>query len=243
MSATPCGRGYFSTTSVSGTNYEQLLTNGGSLCIPCSDVCSDCTEASRCTGCKYALQSDASLLQCVQSCSVGDTGCSVCHRECNGCHGPTSRDCIECSNADIIDATSPICVPICTQPNTYLSPTGNEYLCTPCNANCIKCTGPDANSCIACAFYNASAITDSDECVSTCPDGYYGDDDDGSCRPCDEQCITCTSQYSVNCTACRNDEIILSNGLKQCIPKCSFANEYQTDSGKCELQWSVSSCV
>ena len=219
------------------------MTTGGSLCIPCPDLCSDCITASRCTGCKYALQSDTSSFQCVQDCSlwssIGDSGCSVCHRECNGCHGSTSRDCIECRNGNISDDTGPICVPICTQPNTYLAAVSNEYVCAPCDANCTECTGPDANSCIACAFYNASTITGSNECVTTCPDGYYGDDD-GDCQPCNEQCITCTSQYSINCTACRNDEITLSNGLKQCIPKCSFAHEYQTDSAKCELQWSVS---
>ena len=231
-------RGYYSTTSVSGTGYEQLLTTGGSLCKPCPDLCSDCIGTSKCTGCKYALQSlttGTSLLECAQDCSMVDD-CSVCHPECNGCRGPTSRDCLECHNANISDASGPICVPICTQVNTYLAPAGSEYLCVACDVSCSECTGPGPNSCINCAFYNASTISGSNECVTMCPDGYYGDDED-YCQPCDEQCITCTSQYSVNCTSCRNDEVILSDGSKQCIPKCSFAYKYQTGSAKCELQW------
>ena len=242
-SSTACARGYYSTTTVSGTAYAQLLTTGGSLCIPCPVSCSDCTGASKCTGCKYAFQSlttGMGSLECVQNCSTGDSGCSVCHPECNGCHGPTSRDCIKCRNANISDANGPICVPICTTANTYLAqaPTGNAYVCSPCDVNCDECTGAGPNSCIDCAYYN-STITGSDECVTTCPDGYYGDDDDGYCQPCHEECITCASQYSVNCTTCRNDQITLSNGSKQCIPKCSFGNKYKTGSGKCEIQWSV----
>lgn len=235
---TSCGRGYYSTTFVSGTNYAQLLTSGGSLCIPCPDLCSDCTGASRCTGCKHGLlMTSTSSLEC---CSTKDSGCSTCHTECNGCNGPTSRDCIKCHSANISDVNGSICVPVCTKANTYLAPTGNEYLCTPCDVTCNECTGPGPNSCIQCSFYNTSTISgnSSNECVITCPDGYYGDDE-GYCRPCHEECITCTSEHSVNCTACRNDEIILSDGLKQCIPKCSFAHKYRTGSAKCELQWYV----
>lgn len=240
-STIPCGRGYYSSTSVSGTDYAQLLTTGGSLCIPCPDLCSDCVGASKCTGCKYALFTAAGSFECIQNCTMGDSGCSVCHSQCNGCSGPTSRDCIECHNANISDVNGPICVPTCTAVNTYLALVDNEYLCIPCDANCDKCTGPGSNSCIDCAFYNASTVSDSNVCVTVCPDGFYGDDNDGYCRSCHEECITCTSQYSVNCTACQNDEIVLSNGSKQCIPKCSFAHKYQTESAKCEIQWSVSS--
>ena len=242
-SSTACARGYYSTTSVSGTAYAQLLTTGGSLCVPCPVSCSDCTGASKCTGCKYAFQSlttGAGSFECVQNCSMGDSGCSLCHPECNGCHGPTSRDCIECHNANISDVNGPVCVPICTRANTYLAqaPTGIEYICSPCDVNCDECNRPGPNSCIGCAYYNASAITGNDECVTTCPDGYYGDND-GYCQPCHKECITCTSQYSVNCTECQNDETTLSNGSKQCIPKCLFGRKYKIGSATCEIQWSV----
>ena len=240
---TPCAKGYYNTTLVPNADYVQLLTTRGSLCVPCPDLCSDCVEASKCTGCKYALRSlmtGMGSFECVQNCSMGDNHCSVCHTECNSCHGPSSRDCVECRNANISDADGPVCVPVCTRSNTYLAQvqTGDEYTCMQCDSNCNECTGPSPNSCIDCAYYNASAIISSDECVLTCPDGYYGDDD-GYCQPCHEECVTCTSQYSVNCTSCRNDETTLSNESKQCIPKCSFAHEYQTGSAKCEIQWSV----
>ena len=149
-SSIPCGRSYYSSTSVSGTEYAQLLTAGGSLCIPCPDLCSDCVGVSKCTGCKYALQlltTGMGSFECVQNCTMGNSDCSGCHSQCNGCSGPTSRDCIECHNANISDVNSPICVPTCTTVNTYLAPVNNEYLCTPCDTNCNECTGPGANSC------------------------------------------------------------------------------------------------
>ena len=52
--------------------------------------------------------------------------------------------------------------------------------CMDCNESCRKCTGTADNECTAC--YTGKYLSPTNTCVSTCPDGFYGDSSDWECH-------------------------------------------------------------
>ena len=98
-----------------------------------------------------------------------------------------------------------------------LSPGG--YICLPCNENCARCTGPQANDCQACntAFVQTAGVVT--ECRTGCGDT------SGSCQFCHSQCQGCIGPTNRDCVKCRESSI--SQGTV-CVPSCS-QNEYLDD--------------
>lgn len=72
--------------------------------------------------------------------------------------------------------------------------------CIACHPACDGCTGAGTGNCISChtAVFNGT-------CVLACPQGYFKDPTDNTCRACHETCgvaATCSGPTPFNCSVC-----------------------------------------
>lgn len=49
---------------------------------------------------------------------------------------------------------------------------------------------------------NFSFFPPEGECVSVCPDGFYGDEDTNDCEECHSDCMTCNGPEDDDCLSC-----------------------------------------
>ncbi len=64
-----------------------------------------------------------------------------------------------------------------------------------CIAPCKNCVDLN-NKCTAC---NSGAFLNSNNCIATCPTGFYGNTSTQVCDTCDNSCLTCNSSGSSAC--------------------------------------------
>uniref|UniRef100_A0A8C1PM43 Proprotein convertase subtilisin/kexin type 5b n=1 Tax=Cyprinus carpio TaxID=7962 RepID=A0A8C1PM43_CYPCA len=185
-----------------------------------------------------------------------------CHPECgeNGCEGPGPQQCITCLHYFLkFKNNTRMCVPEC--------PTGffrdDKKRCKKCSPLCESCMGSRSDQCSACrpGLY---LMEGGNNCVSSCPDGFYLDLDSTMCRKCRENCKKCMSANI--CTECQTglslqgNKCQLScepgtyyNGHRRACEKChstcaTCAGKHFTSCNKCALgyyfeEWRcVSSC-
>lgn len=193
-------------------------------CLPCSQQClltNNCTgpAPTQCNTCANVSISstDTSLDECIPMCPSDYymdrfNHCRPCHSLCvGGCTGPSSTDCMQCTNTSIVHDNGTIeCVTSCNNGNI-----NNMYRdvltgqCMPCHSYCslqAGCTGPTASDCILCSNYTLGGTTEfipryEEECVLTCPnDSYYIDTRNGYCELCHSSCsIGCTGPSISEC--------------------------------------------
>lgn len=109
------------------------------------------------------------------------------------------------------------------------------WLFLACSSKCSSCDGhPD--KCLTCKLRLSSG-----GCVSTCPKGTI--EVDGHCINCHGDCDTCTGLSYNECSSCREDRPVLSNG--RCFRTCSKKSEYfDYSSNSCQTcDASCSSCT
>ena len=138
--------------------------------------------------------------------------CSSCSAECNGCTGPTNRDCNVCSPSSFIlsNGSGMACVKQCDfvsdgrrcvsacDPLTqyaFLNVTANSSQCLSCSSECLGCTGSSATECRECRVANVSGT-----CMPSCLSSQYLDGK--QCRSCDPLCTNCTGPSRYECTVC-----------------------------------------
>ena len=209
------------------------------FCLDCNEMCvpnTSCsgpgpTECEQCRNVEYQSQ-------CVERCP-SDTyldqnrTCLQCHEECNGCTGPTARECVSCINFELMESnTLPICVNGC--PSNYFT---SNTTCFPCDPECLEeCTGSGPMRCTEC---RTAIIMQSDgvmQCVSDCniatSNIYYPDNDTGICSRCSELCSPidgCTGPTAGDCNSCRNGTYRYSETNSTCIRDCpAFTNSNGT---------------
>lgn len=86
--------------------------------------------------------------------------------------------------------------------------------CRPCSSTCYDCSGT-ADHCIAC---NMSSFLEKIRCVTSCPEGFYGNLKSRKCEACDPKCTSCLSGWTNNrCLSC-NHPYFLNN--TKCVDDC-----------------------
>ena len=161
---------------------------------PCHPECTICDGPSNtdCQACKNAFLDQSSggsnIDQCLSSCSnfTGDSNqCFTCDPQCNGCEGPTNRDCLTCKESNVTNTQTQrtICVASCGI-GQYLNT--SLYSCQPCASQCITCTGPTNTQCQQCRGATMS-VGGTMACLSSCPNSMY-QSSTGMCMDCHEQC-------------------------------------------------------
>lgn len=132
--------------------------------------------------------------------------CEPCDDSCLLCYGSGNTKCSRCrtdpDNASALFYKHPkfdSCVADC--PNGYYGDS-DAYVCVMCHQSCKLCT--NETYCTSCK--NVTGIVyfnfDNSSCVFKCPDGYYGDESQNECVPCNETCSKCTGSSSGDCQAC-----------------------------------------
>ena len=138
--------------------------------------------------------------------NITDHRCYKCPDECASCNYP--QMCLTCNNNYFLYAGA--CVQTCpTFPViTYANPNrqcGTSYECTP-------------------GYF---ALNATKSCVNVCPEGYYKNNLEQTCDPCQRGCNTCTN--SSYCIICNNDVAIWYQF--ECYTYCSPLRKYYTDTG------------
>ena len=93
-----------------------------------------------------------------------------------------------------------------------------------CHASCLTCT-PLATNCTSCNPVSALPFLLSNECLASCPEGYFGDTD--KCSVCEDSCKTCSGTADT-CTSCESSVILWESA---CVPTCP--SEFQRSGDTC----------
>jgi hypothetical protein len=146
--------------------------------------------------------------QCVELCPDGTVMingiCNTCDDSCGLCSG-TVNHCTECKKPNHLYEGQ--CVSTCP---LGMTPDSNNN-CVPCTPNCVDCIAVGTcDKCLYPKYVNAKG-----ECVSECPDNFYGDKIGGSCNPCPDECGKCNNVK--DCTTCNDGFYLLD---KECVPNC-----------------------
>ena len=139
----------------------------------------------------YLIDSVASVLFTVD-CTLPCMTCPI--------NSPTY--CLTCYNDPLItpavyyDSINHNCYQTCLD-GYYKVETPNK-LCSPCSSSCLTCTTSSTN-CLTCdktstnKYLYTDPATTTKSCLSGCPSGYYPDNTQFLCKPCETPCATCTS--------------------------------------------------
>ncbi|KAK2853403.1 hypothetical protein Q5P01_006064 [Channa striata] len=138
-----------------------------------------------------------------------------CHSECGdqGCDGPDADHCLNCVYFSLGNLKSGRnCVSHC--PLGHYEDTAS-HRCRRCYKGCEKCVARSAGDCLSCRrglYLNPLNST----CVSTCPPGYFGDENQKQCLKCHDTCTRCLT-HAERCSACREGYSLAG---MTCVPEC-----------------------
>ncbi|EWS75418.1 serine protease, putative (macronuclear) [Tetrahymena thermophila SB210] len=99
-----------------------------------------------------------------------------------------------------------------------------------CDQSCFNCSQNQISQCLACNS-NYFYLNIQYQCLKTCPQGTYLDQNSN-------QCIACASQYCNQCSSnqcfqCKDGFYKDSNDPQNCISQCSQLGQIQDEEGQC----------
>ena len=195
-------------------NSGNYLLNGS--CLTCDSQCSTCdTISTNCLSCPTGGGTYLYNNDCLADCPDNyyardeDNTCQLCDSSCFTCAGIYDLNCTSCYNT------------------TYLnpSPIGN---CLPCDPSCENCQNISTN----CTSCNNGTFYYPNECLITCPDGYWMQTSDNTCQNCDNTCATCSAGTSLDCITCP-DGSFYSNGICLLCSGCETCDTTETNCLSC----------
>lgn len=151
-----------------------------------------------------------------------------CHSECGdqGCDGPDAEHCLNCIHFSLgRPTTGRTCVSHC--PLGYYGDAGT-HRCRRCHKNCERCLGRAETECVSCKrglYMNPL----SSSCVHTCPEGYYGHDQQQQCLKCHDRCNSCVKDPD-RCTACKHGYSLAG---MTCVPECTNGTFFHLEEMTC----------
>ncbi|CAD8179254.1 unnamed protein product [Paramecium octaurelia] len=203
---------------------SRMYKDASNNCLPCKDTCATCTNSNNCSECIYNYYLDPFTNNCVLQCDVGymhnfkQRVCQVCATGCQSCFGQSNNQCLSCF-PNYFFYKNQCWLDQCPQ-STY----EEQGICLECDQDCMTC---DAQSpCISClpGYYYFNQ-----KCIQTCPDGYFGDQNNKQCSQCKQNCRVCWDANG--CGYCYNhytnngqlDYFLLNN---DCVTTCPVNYNY-----------------
>lgn len=138
---------------------------------------------------------------CVSTCPTqyyagANSQCLACFETCGSCTSAAQNGCVTCASG--LYLLSGYCYQNC--PSKYFA---NGLVCSQCSSSCATCS--NATTCDTCA----TGFFQNQQCLTTCPDGYFGNAISKQCTPCNAACTTCTGSKITQCGGCQ-DGFLLS---------------------------------
>lgn len=199
-------------------------------CESCHKSCQTChgpspRDCDHCPDGKEPSYGMCHLVTCSdgQYFNVADGKCYACDPSCQSCFGPQALDCFSCHFGYFLDEENQ-CVPNCPQ-GFFGDPFSQT--CEKCSVTCESCAG-SSEHCLKCNSKDHHLFLHEANCLSGCPDGYFGNAE-GSCAACDGSCWTC-DESKTKCLSCV-DGLYLENS--KCLPNCSL-RYYPDEDGICK---------
>jgi hypothetical protein len=170
--------------------------------------------------CEFCLNLDGTnkyflfLGKCIEKCpnehyrNLESPALSSCLPCLDGCVDCTKDSCKKCNIKLGLKLKNGKCVKECEN-GFYESSTSDSIQCIPCkDPNCQNCTHDKCNKCNPTFFFNKDGKF-GNQCNEKCPERFYGDFKDNTCKNCTEGCQSCSDK----------------NSCEQCISPLSFFPE------------------
>lgn len=204
------------------------FANQGGVCWACHESCETCGGAGQdsCLTCAPAHLYVIDLAVCLQTCPDGyfenseNKTCVPCEANCASCQDRPDY-CTSCEHHLVMHEHK--CFAACPK-NTYET---EDFNCADCHSSCSSCNGSSETQCILC---KPNRFSLEGKCLTSCPDGFYGDKKRKECLPCPTGCATCSSD---TCLTCKEDWV--KNKKDKCVTKGSNncdESEY-SENGRC----------
>uniref|UniRef100_A0A8C1W980 Proprotein convertase subtilisin/kexin type 5b n=1 Tax=Cyprinus carpio TaxID=7962 RepID=A0A8C1W980_CYPCA len=215
-----CPKGYF-------TNREQKL------CTLCHSDCAECDgpDEDDCTSCGHyrdVRHNGKCLIQCPPETYLEGAECRECDKSCLTCSGPHPSSCLTC-RAGMRKDVNGHCQFFSDCPLHMF--TDKDGQCNPCHKSCLRCSGAGKEQCLSC---NPKHFLLNQTCVSTCPDGYYVDEDKQECVQCHVNCASCHGHHSKDCTTCKPGLLLLGHSCFTTCPPSYFVNATSRACQECD---------
>ena len=201
-------------------------------CLSCPAECQTCSNFTTCTSC-YLPNFLQSIGRCTQDCPNGYYAnaityvCDPCDLACSTCFGPSNTECFQCATGYHSEPSSQsTCNSSC--PARYFRYPASD-LCLACYFSCSSCYGTTRFDCITCnsGLYLQPS---SNECLTSCPTGYYKNTTLKKCIACHSACKTCFGGDFTQCSSCQSG-YFLQGDSTTCLNTCPSAG-YWADTSK-----------
>ncbi|CAD8121927.1 unnamed protein product [Paramecium sonneborni] len=215
------------------------VDSGKDNCQDCQTGCHKCTVGTACVQCAngyFRNQSNQCITQCPDgqfndSSDTNDPKCSICDSNCKKCQ-TLSTTCTACNGLAIL--VSGHCY-LCSE-GQYLSGT----TCVPCISGCQICSTITCTTCQDSFYYKSST----NECLSSCDPGFYGNATTKTCDQCNSSCLTCLAGTNKDCVTCPPGKVLnlqdIING--ECQTNC-LVGFYKVDDGCAKCWKGCSACM
>ncbi|KAJ7327207.1 hypothetical protein JRQ81_016966, partial [Phrynocephalus forsythii] len=190
------------------------------VCKACHEDCEACyPDRPGCIRCAAGrvLHGEHCVLECPSSYYADSAQrCRACHKSCAACAGPLSTQCTSCS------------FPLALRQAQCLAACGEGFyqdhtICRGCHSSCRECVGPEYFHCTRCMKLEEGLQpemnlegTSVGICLPQCKPQFYLNKD-GLCKECYASCLSCTEEFSRNCTACVSPGILHEG---KCLSEC-----------------------
>ena len=189
-------------------------------CSACDMSCGKCKDSTKyCLSCaENYFQLEDNINRCFDICPikyVKDDIKKICKKCPDGCDKCTMDNiCLECSESFFFNKLNSSCQKYCEK--TYWPNTINK-ICDNCISPCNECSSPKkCNSCIN-GYFLSPDLTIENNCLTNCPDGYYGNIINNKCDKCKIECKFCTTLDK--CNSC-NEKFNYMDNTNECLEKC-----------------------
>ena len=172
---------------------------GKGTCLACPDSCKTCVGPKNkdCSSCYPDHKLHIST--CVQTCPTGTqlssqgSPCLTCPHTCSSCKNETCTSCHSGYYLQINGSCDTQC-----RPGQFPDSDG---VCKECHHSCKSCYGPGSN-----------------QCLDSCPHGFYRKDDSYVCTPCHSSCTSCSGEGIGNCSSCSTSKLLRDGLCISCDP-------------------------
>ncbi|KAI2661407.1 Proprotein convertase subtilisin/kexin type 5 [Labeo rohita] len=202
-------------------------------CTSCNTACAECDgpDEDDCTSCGFGyVHNNGQCLfwSCPPETYLDGKECRDCDKSCLTCSGPHPSSCLTCRDNMRKDVNGHCEFFRDCSVHTFTDKDGH---CKPCHKSCLQCSGAGKNQCISC---NPKHFLLNQTCVSTCPGGYYVDEDKQECVQCHVNCESCSGHHSNDCITCKPGLFLLGHScFTTCLPSY-FVNATSRACQKCD---------